>query len=162
MRNISLVIALAATISTPAFAQDAVSAWVDGRLTAAEYQSLARARFGLADADRNGAVSAAEFTAIYLAEFDRADRNKDGVIRRGEIRGLAPTTDNSALSAGITRAQSQDFAAKRFAQLDKDKNASVTEAEYLAQLQAEFSQGDLNKDGALTRGELRKLTPTNS
>lgn len=141
----------------PAFAQDAIQAWVDGRLTAAEYQALGRARFTVADANRDSVVSVQEFVGLSVAEFDRADRNKDGKLTRGELRGMAPSGDTAAVSSGWTRQNSADLAAARFVQIDADRNGVASIDEYLGRLTTEFSRADLNKDGAMSRGELRGL-----
>lgn len=101
--------------------------------------------------------------AVYLSRVDGAfasiDLNKDGFADRAEIEAA----ENKLIAARKAEALKQREAA--FRQMDKDKNGSLSQGEFLAALEAQpqpkadgtrmLSRLDTNKDGKLNAAENR-------
>ena len=107
--------------------------------------------FKKADADGNGTLSRAEVEKAMprLAEkFDQIDTNKDGQLSRDELNAWKKAH----------RGERQAKAAERFKHADADGDGAISRAEaekHAPRLAKKFDQIDSNKDGKLTQDELR-------
>jgi len=107
--------------------------------------------FSKADADGNGQLSRAEVAKALprlASKFDSIDSNKDGQLSRGELRAWARA------HKGQRRAQAAD----RFRHADTDGDGAISRAEaekHAPRLAKKFGQIDIDKDGKLTQDELR-------
>ena len=61
----------------------------DGKITLAESQAAAKARFDHLDKNKNGAVTADEIQGRGGTLFERADANKDGKVTLAEMQAKA-------------------------------------------------------------------------
>lgn len=100
------------------------------------------------------AVPRADFLATMDAEFKRMDANNDGILTRKEVEDYQRAT-------ALRAAQERNVAL--FQKLDKDKNGTLTPAEF-ADLPMNvpepnsapvFTQSDLNRDGQISLVEYR-------
>jgi Ca2+-binding EF-hand superfamily protein len=83
-------------------------------------------------------------------EFDRIDRNRDGSVSREEL--------SAYLQAGRLRARTADGFGEHFRRADTDGDGALSRAECersLPRLAAKFDQIDRDRDGRLTREELK-------
>ncbi len=107
--------------------------------------------FKKADADRNGMLSRAEVEKAMprlAPKFDSIDTNKDGQLSRGELHAWKKAH----------RGERQAKAAERFRHADADGDGAISRAEaekHAPRLAKKFDQIDANKDGKLTQDELR-------
>lgn len=116
----------------------------NGKITPAEIQAQAVARFAAADADGNGALTAQEMAtgaqnmrkARLLARFDT---DGDGALSAQELEGFGADQTNSR-------------AAKRFGRMDADNSGGVTLEEMQARQNPArmLTKRDTNGDGALS------------
>lgn len=98
------------------------------------------------DNDGDTRVTRAEFDAGIDRSFKSGDANGDGAITLIELSGWAQTWLGNA---GALPGQ-YDF--------DRDGDDRVSSAEYKAEYARRFAELDKNKDGALIRAELITLT----
>ena len=107
--------------------------------------------FKKADTDGNGMLSRAEVGKAlpHLAgKFNQIDANKDGQLSRGELIAWKKAH----------RGERQAKAAERFRHADTDGDGAISRAEAeknAPRLAKKFDQIDANKDGKLTQDELR-------
>ena len=107
--------------------------------------------FKKADADGNGTLSRAEVEKAMprlAAKFDSIDTDKDGQLSRGELQAWKKAH----------KGERHAKAAERFRHADTDGDGAISrvEAEKNApRLAKKFDQIDTNKDGKLTEDELR-------
>jgi Ca2+-binding EF-hand superfamily protein len=111
----------------------------------------AAGHFSKADTDRDGKLSRAEVEKALprlLDKFDSIDTNKDGQLSRGELHAWKKAH----------RGERQARAAERFKHADTDGDGAISRAEaekHAPRLARKFDQIDSNKDGKLTQDELR-------
>ncbi len=118
------------------------------------------------DADKNGEISAAEITnaAVVLRTLDA---NNDGALAAAELRPMhragapAPTADGTrpGRHAGGPPAGARGPVDPVMLALDADSDRTLSAAE-IANAPRSLAALDANKDGKLTRDELRPLPPT--
>jgi Ca2+-binding EF-hand superfamily protein len=83
-----------------------------------------------------------------LGKFDSIDTNKDGQLSRGELSAWKKAH----------KGERQAKAAERFKHADTDGDGAISRAEaekHAPRLAKKFDQIDSNKDGKLTQDELR-------
>lgn len=128
----------------------------------AQYQAMRErhaqmaARIKAADTDGDGALTKAEAQAAKLdgivKHFDQMDANKDGKLTPDEMRASMMARHKAM------RGKSAQFDAK-FKAADKDGDGALTKAEaeagQLKGIVTHFDEIDANKDGKVTREELR-------
>jgi Ca2+-binding EF-hand superfamily protein len=99
-------------------------------------------------------VPRADFLATMDSEFKRMDANKDGILTRKEV-------EDYQHAVALRAAQERNVAL--FLMLDKDKNGTLTPAEFAdlpmnmpePNSAAVFTQTDLNRDGQINIVEYR-------
>ncbi|WP_337188790.1 hypothetical protein [Phenylobacterium sp.] len=101
------------------------------------------------DADRDGKVTLAEFKAAQAQRTDRLfarlDADKDGRITQAEIDAVAKGRPGGRGGGQMLM------------RLDADKDGAVTRAEMNAGAERRFQAADANKDGWLSKDELRMM-----
>lgn len=105
------------------------------------------------DTNRDGTVTRAEYDAARDAIFRRTDTNGDGSLSEAEYVGeyegrLRAEYGTREIDDTFRRQISQ--ASRRFESIDRDRNLSISRAEYDAVAERTFSRGDLNRDGSVT------------
>jgi Ca2+-binding EF-hand superfamily protein len=112
-------------------------------------------RFAAADADGNGVLSRTEVERALprlAPDFDRIDRNRDGGVSREELSAhLHAGKSGSRVAAG-------DAFAEHFRRADGNGDGALSRAECernLPRLAAKFDRIDRDRDGRLTREELK-------
>ena len=124
--------------------------------TAGAKSHRAAGHFSRADTNGDGKLSRAEVEkamAHLLGKFDRIDTNKDGQLSRGELNAWKKAH----------RGERQAKAAERFRHADTDGDGAISRAEaekHAPRLAKKFDQIDSNKDGKLTQDELRAYRET--
>jgi Ca2+-binding EF-hand superfamily protein len=112
--------------------------------------------FNKADTNRDGKLSRAEVEKAMpqlSGKFESIDTNKDGQLSRGELNAWKKAH----------RAERQAKAAERFKHADADGDGAISRAEaekHAPRLAKKFDQIDSNKDGKLTQDELRAYRET--
>ena len=107
--------------------------------------------FSKADTNADGKLSRAEVAKAMpqlLGKFDGIDTNKDGQLSRGELSAWRKAH----------KGERQAKAAERFKHADTDGDGAISRAEaekHAPRLAKKFDQIDSNKDGKLTQEELR-------
>ena len=107
--------------------------------------------FSKADTNGDGKLSRAEVEKAMphlLGKFDSIDTNKDGQLSRGELSAWKKAH----------KGERQAKAAERFKHADTDGDGAISRAEaekHAPRLAKKFDQIDSNKDGKLTQDELR-------
>ncbi|MFT3724684.1 MAG: EF-hand domain-containing protein [Hyphomonadaceae bacterium] len=96
--------------------------------------------FGLLQFDTNadGKLTKSEFDAALRARFDKIDANKDGSATREEFQAFRKTEMEAHKAAR---------AKERFAELDKDKNGQLSQAEFVAGVPDHDQHGFHGGDG---------------
>lgn len=108
-------------------------------------------RFRQADKDGNGMLSREEAKALPHLEkhFDEIDTNKDGQISKDEMRAFTKSRKQAR----------KHKAEERFSKADTDHDGSLTRDEAdkggLKRIAQNFDAIDANKDGKVTKEELR-------
>jgi Ca2+-binding EF-hand superfamily protein len=96
------------------------------------------------DQNRDGFVAAEEADAWYKTAFATFDSNKDGSLARDEYLG---THMGRGPGTGPRAAERREIKAKSFGEMDKDRDAKATNAEFLAWHQERYKTADTNHDG---------------
>jgi Ca2+-binding EF-hand superfamily protein len=118
------------------------------------------------DADRDGVISGAEISASSGA-LKALDGNGDGRLTGDELRPAfgpgGPRGDGGRRGrggdnegAGGSPAASADDLAETLMAFDRNSDGKLDRAEVPERYQGLFDRGDANKDGALTRDELKQ------
>ena len=121
-------------------------------LAAAVLPAAASDRFSAADADGNGTLSRDEMQRALsklAPAFDSIDRDRDGSVSREELAAY--------LQTGRPRAPHHGFA-EHFRRADTDSDGTLSRVECernLPRLAVKFDQIDRDRDGRLTREELK-------
>jgi Ca2+-binding EF-hand superfamily protein len=91
------------------------------------------------DKNKDGKISKQEYLGAISGSFDKLDRNRDGSISRDELEHMdkkdleAFTKETDADGDGIIlRKEFEKAAAKRFQQLDKNRNGFINNDEWAA------------------------------
>lgn len=122
-------------------------------LVVAVLPAAASDRFAAADADGNGTLSRDEpqrALSKLAPAFDSIDRDRDGSVSREELTAY--------LQAGRSRARTADGFAEHFRRADTDSDGTLSRVECernLPRLAVKFDQIDRDRDGRLTREELK-------
>ncbi|MBL8517509.1 MAG: hypothetical protein JNM76_11150 [Betaproteobacteria bacterium] len=99
-------------------------------------------RLAEADKDGDGKLSKDEAAALprLAKRFDQIDANKDGFITKEEMKAARQKHDGD-----------------RLARVDTDRSGTITraEAERMPKLKENFDKLDTNKDGVLSKDELK-------
>jgi Ca2+-binding EF-hand superfamily protein len=122
------------------------------------------------DTDRDGIISAAEISASQVA-LKRLDANGDGVIadaelfpgfgrggpdgRGGEGRGREGLEGRGRGEGGTPSTSADDLTATLMA-FDKNADGKLVKSEVPERFQGLFDRADVNKDGEITRDELKQ------
>ena len=115
----------------------------DGKVTRTEAETVFAAR--------KGAGKSAKAAPTWDKFASRLDANKDGAISNAEFDAVhSKRADRVA-----DRRSSRGLAGQAFATADTNKDGRVSLAEATATATAQFDKADANKDGTLTRDELR-------
>ena len=116
---------------------------VAGMAIASEpYLPRAQKGFDRLDTNKDGKISLAEFTPLAEKKFLVVDTNKDDAVSTAEI--------DAALQAAMDRRRN-----RMLANMDTDKNGSVTRAELDKYVEAMVKGADTNGDGGVTFEEAR-------
>ncbi len=92
------------------------------------------------DTDKDGKISRAEATEKMAQRFDQMDTNKDGFITQDELQKLRDGKKNKD---------------KKGMKMDKDQDGKISRSEASGKLATHFDAIDANKDGFLTKDELK-------
>ena len=112
----------------------------DGRVTIDEVWVFVQARFGAADADRNGGLTPEEMQQALRGMRE----GRPGARREGQAGG--PDADRAARGA--------EQMGMMFRMLDADRDGQVTLVEIRPMVEARFRGLDANGDGAVERSEM--------
>lgn len=107
------------------------------------------------DTDGDGTISAAEM-ANAAASLKKLDKNGDGQLTPDELR---PNFEGRGLGregGGPGRPNPEEMVS-RLMEFDRDGDGKLSKSEVPERMQGMFERGDADKDGFLTRDELRKL-----
>jgi Ca2+-binding EF-hand superfamily protein len=114
-----------------------------GQATASEpYLPRAQKMFNHVDLNQDGKISADEFLPLAEKRFMRVDQNNDNAVSSAEI--------DAALKAAMERRRGRIMA-----NMDTDKNGSISRAELDAYAQAMMKGADSNGDGGVSMDEVR-------
>jgi len=107
------------------------------------------------DTNDDGIVSNAEAARHFEGAFTTMDADEDGQLTKDEffaVRfGPGPMQSRAAGANDRWKERKQ----KRFAEMDKNKDGKVTQAEFLAHGKRRFDDADRDKDGKVTAWEFR-------
>ncbi|MBS7812834.1 EF-hand domain-containing protein [Roseococcus pinisoli] len=126
-----------------------------------EQQAAARQRFretflAQYDTNRDGTVTRAEYDAVRDAVFRRTDTNGDGSLSEAEYVGeyegrLRAEYGTREIDETFRRQITQ--ASRRFESIDRDRDLSISRAEYDAVASRTFNRADANRDGVVTEAD---------
>lgn len=148
-----LVLSLSLALAGVALAQQANPGHPDGRV-----REPGAAVFDRMDSDHDGKVTAAEFQQAERERqqrlFERMDRNHDGAITREESQALRDEHRQKFRGRRDDRRQRME----QLRGLDTDGDQQLSRAEIgdkMPRLSEHFATIDANKDGKLSREEMR-------
>lgn len=117
------------------------------------------------DKNHDGRVTKDEFLAGSKKRFAKADANKDGVISPQEgkaakaaLKEKQAKREAKRLAEGkpVKRGKPAKAAKPYLSTLDANKDGRVSQKEYLARREKQFSKMDANRDGSVSRDEARQ------
>ena len=111
-------------------------------MAAEPYLPKAQKSFERIDTNRDGKINLAEFTPVAEKRFLRLDVNKDNAVSTAEI--------DASLQAALERRRNRILA-----NLDADRNGSVSRAELDKYVEAMVSGADTDGDGGVSFSEAR-------
>jgi Ca2+-binding EF-hand superfamily protein len=100
------------------------------------------------DANKDGVIDENEIANASVA-LKKLDKNGDGKLTEDELRPAPPLT-------GAASAAEQTVT--RLMQFDKNGDGKLSKDELPERMQAMMERGDADKDGFLTKDEIRKMT----
>lgn len=104
------------------------------------------------DLDRDGKVSFAEFKKVQADRMmERLDANKDGKISRAETKSM------EEMAARFGGADAASRVARMWTQGDVNRDGALSHSELEAGSKRRFDIADSNHDGWLSKGELRTM-----
>lgn len=122
----------------------------DGRVTKDEFLAGSKKRFAKADANKDGVISAQEAKAAKAALKEKqAKRDAKRLAEGKPVKRAKPGAKSGAKSGG--KAGKPYLSA-----LDANKDGRVSQKEYLARREKQFSKMDANRDGSVSRDEARQ------
>ena len=113
-----------------------------------------KAQFEAMDADSDGKVTSAEHAAGARKMFEAMDANKDGKVGVEEMDAARPQMTGEHKKAKARAAHGMSSADK-IKVIDTDADGVLTVEEHTAGARMMFERMDANKDGALSKPELR-------
>jgi Ca2+-binding EF-hand superfamily protein len=152
MKRVSLLI-IGLLASATVLAQTAAPSPQDGGRE--RWKERADAKFGEADSNHDGNISQSEWQSASLRaakeHFQKLDANRDGKLTRAEM-----DAGRSERMAG--RMHGREERRERLQALDKDGDQQLSRSEIgdsMPRLSADFDRLDSNRDGKLSREEIR-------
>lgn len=152
MKRVSLLI-IGLLASATVLAQTAAPSPQDGGRE--RWKERADAKFGEADSNHDGNISQSEWQSASLRaaneHFQRMDSNRDGKLSRTEM-------DQARSQRMAKRGHGREERRERLRALDKDGDQQLSRAEIgnsMPRLAADFDRLDANRDGKLSRDEIR-------
>lgn len=100
------------------------------------------------DANSDGRITSAEHDSAAMAKFTKADANGDGMLTKGELVGFM--MDEKGKSAQ----KAQKKMDKKVAMFDANSDGQMTQEEYMNGNKEHFTKMDTDADGALTSEEM--------
>jgi Ca2+-binding EF-hand superfamily protein len=147
----SLILLTAMLASTAAFAQSAAPRADESEHRGERYRERAEEKFSEADSTHDGSISQSEWQSASLRRaserYRKLDGNRDGKLRHEEMAAGRP----------LGRRGHGDHR-ERLRALDTDGDSQLSRAEIgdkMPRLAADFDQLDGNRDGKLSREEMR-------
>lgn len=131
----------------------------DGVLNQADREAKQKAMFDRIDTDKNGSVTFAEFNAQHEnrqeARAERGARTGEGRAERRAERG-----GEGRMGHGRHGGMRGHGGPEMMAMMaDKDKDGTVTKAEFTAAALARFDQADTDKNGTISDAERKAARP---
>lgn len=115
-----------------------------------------RGRFAIIDADEDGVVTAEEAASAADEVFTAMDSDDDGALTREEYLAVRMGTGEGWNAQRQAARQAAKEA--RFAEMDTDRNGTVSRAEFMDGARAHFEAADSDKDERVTPWEFRRQT----
>jgi Ca2+-binding EF-hand superfamily protein len=113
------------------------------------------------DADGDGVISADEINNAAVA-LRKLDKNNDGKLTEEETRPNFPPGGPGGRREEGPSGPSPDEVVKQLLEFDKNGDGQLSKAELPERMQGLFARGDANKDGVLSKDELRKIAEAQS
>ena len=109
------------------------------------------------DTNGDGVLSAEEINNAAVA-LRKLDKNNDGQLTEEELRpNFPPGGPGGPGGPGAPSGPSPDEMVKQLLEFDKNGDGQLSKAELPERMQGLFARGDANKDGVLSKDELRKI-----